>query len=158
MAAKLSSVWNLREPIAIPWKGLKYGIVESAVEVALLDLAVTKPDVKRYDRGLLFGPTCELRWLKRDGGLHFVYLDDGGTLLAGAKVTADVVFEGTDQIILWGKKEADAETYYDGRIPHVLTYPRPAGGTWPVRMAAGIKRYRFGEREMFRCFEIREAR
>ena len=158
MTARLSSMWNLNEPIAIPWAGLKTGIVESSTEVALLELGEWKPDVKRYERGLLFGPKCELRWLKRESGWHFVYLHDDGSILTGSQANQEVIFEDEDQIILWGEKEADAETYYDGRIPHILIYPRPASGNWPTRMAAGIRRYRFGDREIFRCFEIREAR
>ncbi|MBY0502555.1 MAG: hypothetical protein K2X03_01510 [Bryobacteraceae bacterium] len=76
-----------------------------------------------WQRGVAFGLVAELRWVRRQGGWHLVYVSDTDSVLEGSQnavqIEPDDPPEGT--IHLRGRR--DGQVYLDGRIPGDIHYP-----------------------------------
>jgi hypothetical protein len=119
----------------IRWDDFSYAVVESAVEVKLL--TVTGPfQAEDYDVGVLFGPFVEFRWCRRRSGLfHTVLIDDRG----GEGTPLECV-EGDPEFVLWGEPQggADKPTWYEARIPRIITeYPPALRNKWVAAQLRG---------------------
>lgn len=141
--------------------GLDFAIVESAAEILFLDLASgPAADYKSFPRGLVFGKDAEIRWVRRASGLlHAVRIDDLGRSLPGAEHTSPLIpLEDDnlpDRILLLGQRESDG-AFREGRIPRALNYPFSWRFPKAMRLAVGLRHYRFqdGSRELYRCASI----
>lgn len=138
------------------------GIVEAPWGVEFYDLGVAENREKAltYPKGLAFGETSELRWLQRENGLHLVYIDDGGGDLGPQSKPVELAAgnERRSRIILWGARQTDG-TYYEGRIPRILSFPdwapQPKVGG---RLAVETKAYDLREGDqivpLYRCVRL----
>lgn len=125
---------------AAHWDGIQYALVESPAAIEWLSQNQFAA-AGEYDKGVAFGPDAELRWQKRNGAFHLVYISDSGQTLPDVQGTAlEVVAE--DQIYLWGLKAAGEDHFLEGRIPRTLQYPNGARAKDGKRMAVRIRKYR----------------
>ncbi len=141
---------------------LRYAVVESVAAIEFVDLAGSPIGelLKNWTSGLAFGPEGELRWLRRNGGLHVVYVSDSGGTLAGCEHDAELavlsVEQAPEKLFLRGVREDGV--YLEGRIPNPLPYP--ASFPPAARLAITLRHYRFEwdgvRRELFRCVAVVE--
>lgn len=165
----MSRISSLERREALPadlrWGEFSAAIVEAPDGVEILDLknAENRLEAALYPRGLAFGEQAELRWLRRESGLHLVYIsDEDKNLGEGSRPEPLEPLEGEPgSLLLWGERQADGK-YYDGRIPRLLEYPkwapRPKVGG---RLAVKIRHYELGDGgdtvPLFRCVRIAVA-
>jgi hypothetical protein len=152
-------------PAELRWEEFASAIVEGSDKVEILDLKnpENRMETARYPRGLAFGEQSELRWVRRESGLHLVYISDEDKDLGEGSLPEPLnLVEGEPgSLLLWGERQADGK-YYDGRIPRLLEYPQWApqpkvGG----RLAVKIRHYELREGDdampLFRCVRIAVA-
>ncbi len=152
MTPRISSLERLPGlPSAIPWHALDAAMVHAAHSTAFLALKTEGDQVtaSAYTSGTAFGDRAELRWLKRRAGWHCVLISDDGLDLGAGSEPRDLSREGEvdpSPVLLWGEKiepPGDEKPYfYEGRIPHKLSYPAcaptvPGGG----RLALKLRSY-----------------
>jgi hypothetical protein len=146
MSALISTLRGLAGMPEVDWNEFDYAIVESAAAVKFLGSANMAAEAPKYPRGLAFGNSAELRWVRRnDGLLHLVYISETGRALwADARQQELRRMPGVqpERILLWGEG--------DGRIPVALQYPAnaPAGAG---RLAVRIQHYDLCGTPIFRC-------
>ena len=164
--SRISSLERLEAlPAELRWEEFASVIVEAPDGVEILDLKnpENRLEAARYPRGLAFGEQAELRWLRRESGLHLVYISDEDKDLGEGSLPEPLepVEDEPDRLLLWGERQADGK-YYDGRIPRLLEYPqwapRPKAGG---RLAVKIRHYELREEgdtvPLFRCVRIAVA-
>lgn len=94
-------------------------------------LAALEEEVIRdspWDTGCVFSETHMLKWKRRFGKWHALFLTDGNVLpegfheLPGLTVTPQ---DGTDDLLLWGisEKVGDAFVFFEDRVPAARSYP-----------------------------------
>jgi hypothetical protein len=142
----ISSIAGLGQaPADLPWDEFECAIVESPAAVEFLDLSLPNMvgTAVCFPCGTAFGANSELRWLTREGGLHFVYISDEGHVLDGAEPIAlqPVSQNDPEQIYLWGEKNQGDDDFFETRIPRRLRYPNAAGLSHHQRMAIRLKHY-----------------
>ena len=152
-------------PAELRWEEFASAIVEAPDGVEILDLKDPENRVEAalYPRGLAFGEQAELRWLRRENGMHLVYISDEDKDLGEGSLPEPLApVEGDPgRLLLWGERQADGK-YYDGRMPRLLEYPpwapRPKAGG---RLAVQIRHYELREKgeavPLFRCVRIAAA-
>ena len=123
--ATLSSILGLPSwPANLVPLGLDYMIVESPTAIQFTSAAgLDRVRAGQWQRGVAFGREAELRWVKRQGGWHLVYLSDDGSVLSGAQHRQELAADDNPdgQILLRGRREG--KVYLDGRIPGDIEYP-----------------------------------
>jgi hypothetical protein len=142
----ISSLERLTSPPAdLPWPDFDYAIVESAAAIEFLDLTQPEqaPIAAQFPSGVAFGLNSELRWLTREGGMHFVYISDEGLALTDAQPTPLVLApaEAPERLYLWGMKNKDDDDFFESRIPRRLRYNCPERLSHGERVTIRLRHY-----------------
>ncbi len=134
----------------IDWGRYDWAFIESPWQTTLLDIRGAAPgedpqkEITRAVRAVLFGATCEMRWVKkRDRRFHCVAIEDGEQPSPGQP---DAVLDWTPlsrledrRHILWG--EPDGEAWWESRIPReIREYPKELQGK---RVCMVVREYEF---------------
>lgn len=103
---------------------LRFCWVEGPAAAALtaFDAAASPAE---QEAGRAFGPSCEVRWLRRGGRARVVVTSDGPRLAQPLGHALDLAPCEAEEASypLWGTYSRDDEGWREGRIPRTLTYP-----------------------------------
>lgn len=106
-------------------------ILEAVDEVAFLEFR-EEIDLRRFEAGRVFGPTCEIRWQRE--GERFQTLLLGDVAKFGERIgthhvelSGDIFDYQYKAYYLWGEWSDRLPQWVEASVPHIFNYPQPQG-------------------------------
>jgi hypothetical protein len=139
-------------------------ILEAVDEVAFLEYR-GEIDLRHFEAGRIFGPTCEIRWQRDGERFHTLLLGDVAEF--GERIgTHHVELSGNlfdDQekaYYLWGEWRDDSPQWVEASVPHIFNYPQPRGAGAYRRKVTAIEyiNRESGELEFYRFTGTQEEK
>lgn len=124
----------------LPWE---YMIAEGPVVVKFVRRGGPGCPWTGCERGVFFGPDCEVQWRRRaDGEIHFVLAGELEPLQPWQGVIELKLWKRVaSPVILWGEHDARTGGWFEARIPVALPYAGLGAGEGR-RLAIQTRRYR----------------